>query len=134
MELTRRDALAAAVAPLLLAISGKGQGAQNAPVFVHDLPNLTMEDWQVTVSEITLPPGNVGTPHRHPGFVLVYVLEGEIVAKISGSAEATYGPGKMFYEYPGSTHEVSRNASAAKPAKFLAFIFAKKGLPLTSPA
>src|SRR5262245_1224071 len=65
MELTRRDALAAAVAPLLLAISGKGQGAQNAPVFVHDLPNLTMEDWQVTVSQITLPPGNVGAPHRH---------------------------------------------------------------------
>jgi quercetin dioxygenase-like cupin family protein len=134
MELTRRDALAAAVAPLLLAITGQAQGTQNTPVFVHDLPNLTMEDWQVTVSQITLPPGNVGTAHRHPGFVLVYVLEGEVVAKITGSAEATYGPGKMFYEYPGSTHEVSRNASATKPAKFLAFIFAKKGLPLTSPA
>ena len=39
MELTRRNALAAAVAPLLLAISAKGQGAQNAPVFVHDLPH-----------------------------------------------------------------------------------------------
>jgi quercetin dioxygenase-like cupin family protein len=134
MELTRRDALAAAVAPLLLAVSAKGQGAQNVPVFVHDLPNLTMEDWQVTVSEITLPPGNVGRAHKHPGFVLVYVLEGEVVAKITGSPEATYGPGKMFYEFPGSTHEVSRNASATKPAKFLAFIFAKKGLPLTSPA
>jgi quercetin dioxygenase-like cupin family protein len=134
MELTRRDALAAAVAPLLLAISGKGQGAQNAPVFVHDLPNLTMEDWQVTVSQLTLPPGNVGAPHRHPGFVLAYVLEGEVVAKITGSPEATYGPGQMFYEYPGSTHEVSRNASGTKPAKILAFIFAKKGLPLTGPA
>src|SRR5215510_5045930 len=69
-----------------------------------------------------------------PGFVLAYVLEGEVVAKITGSPEATYGPGQMFYEYPGSTHEVSRNASGTKPAKFLAFIFAKKGLPLTSPA
>jgi quercetin dioxygenase-like cupin family protein len=134
MELTRRDALVAAVAPLLLAITGKAQATQNSTVFVHDLPNLTMEDWQVTVSQLTLPPGNVGTAHRHPGFVLVYVLEGEVVAKISGSPEATYGPGQMFYEYPGSTHEVSRNASATKPAKFLAFIFAKKGLPLTGPA
>jgi len=29
---------------------------------------------------------------------------------------------------------VSKNASATKPAKFLAFIFAKKGLSLTTPA
>ena len=132
MELTRRNALAAASASLLLAITGKAQGTQNTPVFTHDLPNLTMEDWQVTVTQITLPPGNVGAPHRHPGFVLVYVLEGAVVAKITGSPEDTYGPGQMFYEYPGSTHEVSRNASATMPAKFLAFIFAKKGLPLTS--
>jgi len=134
MELTRRDALAAAAVPLLLAITGKAQGTQNTPVFTHDLPNVTMDGWQVTVSQITLPPGNVGAAHRHPGFVLVYVLEGEVVTKITGSAEATYGPGQMFYEYPGSTHEVSKNASSTKPAKFLAFIFAKKGLPLTSPA
>ena len=133
MELTRRDALAAAALPLLAAITGKAQGTQNTPVFTHDLPNLTMDDWQVTVSQITLPPGNVGAPHRHPGFVLVYVLEGEIVAKISCSAEAAYGPGQMFYEFPGSTHEVSKNASPTRPAKFLAFIFAKKGLPLTAP-
>jgi quercetin dioxygenase-like cupin family protein len=133
MELTRRDALAAVVAPFLLAITGKAQATQNSSVFVHDLPNLTMEDWQVTVSELTLPPGNIGRPHRHPGFVLAYVLEGEVVAKITGSAEATYAPGQMFYEYPGSTHEVSRNASGTKPVRLLTFIFAKKGLPLTSP-
>ena len=134
MELTRRDALTAAVLPLLYAITGKAQGPQNTPVLTHDLPNLSMDDWQVTVSQITYPPGHVGTAHRHPGFVLAYVLEGEVVAKVSGSAEATYRPGQMFYEHPGSTHEVSKNASATKPAKFLAFIFAKKGLPLTAPA
>jgi quercetin dioxygenase-like cupin family protein len=93
-----------------------------------------MNDWQVTVSEITLAPGSVGQAHRHPGFVLVYVLEGEVVAKVSGSPQATYSTGQMFYEYPGSTHEVSRNASETKPARFLALIFAKKGLPLTTPA
>ena len=87
MELTRRDALAAAVLPLLYAITGKAQGPQNTPVLTHDLPNLSMDDWQVTVSQITYPPGHVGTAHHHPGFVLAYVLEGEVVAKVSGSAE-----------------------------------------------
>ena len=137
MEITRRDALTAAILPLLAmaASTANAQAPQsvNAPVFQHDLPNLTMDDWQVTVSEITLPPGNVGTAHRHPGFVLVYILDGAVVTKVSEQQEATYTTGQMFYEQPGATHEVSRNASATKPAKFLAFIFAKKGLPLTVP-
>jgi len=67
-----------------------------------------MDDWQVTVSEIDEKPGNVGRPHQHPGFVLVYVLEGAVVTRISGQPERTYSPGEMFYEPPGSTHEVSR--------------------------
>lgn len=93
-----------------------------------------MEDWQVTVSEVPIPPGRVGQAHRHPGFVLAYVLEGAVVTKISGQPETTYTAGQMFYEPPGSTHEVSRNASATEPAKLLALIFAKKGQPLTVPA
>ena len=136
--MNRRDALA--IAPLLLLNAAASQaeaqtasGAPRGPVFQHDLPNLTMDDWQVTVSEIDEKPGNVGKPHQHPGFVLVYVLEGAVVTKISGQPERTYSAGEMFYEPPGSTHEVSRNASDTKPAKFLAFIFAKKGLPLVKP-
>ena len=70
----------------------------------------------------------------HPGFVLVYIPEGDIVAKISGPEQKTYSAGQMFYEPPGSTHEVSRNASTTKPAKFLALIFAKKGSQLVMPA
>ncbi len=135
--ITRRDALQSASLLLLLQAAANGQNpaAQvgQKPVFQQDLPHLSMDDWQVTVSEIHEAPGQVGKPHRHPGFVLVYVLEGAVVAKISGGAEKTYRAGEMFYEYPGSTHEVSRNASATKPARFLAFIFAKKGLPLTTP-
>jgi quercetin dioxygenase-like cupin family protein len=137
MEITRRDALTTAILPLLYMVVSRAnaQGTQsaNVPVFQHDLPNLALDDWQVTVSEINLPPGNVGAAHRHPGFVLVYILEGAVVTKISDQQEATYSVGQMFYEQPGATHEVSRNASTTKPAKFLAFIFAKKGLPLTTP-
>ena len=137
--MTRREALLGAVLPLLQAASVRTAPAQerqaaNGPVFEHDLPNITLDGWQVTASIINLAPGSGGNPHRHPGFVLVYVLEGEVVTKISDQQQATYSAGQMFYEQPGSTHEVSRNASATKPAKFLAMIFAKKGLPLVTPA
>ncbi|HKD52338.1 MAG TPA: cupin domain-containing protein [Candidatus Acidoferrum sp.] len=112
------------------------QGAERSgadPVFKHDLPNLTMDDWEVTVSTVDYAPGRVGKVHHHAGFVLAYVLEGNIVTKVSGQEERTYKPGEMFYEPPGSTHEVSRNASETQPAKLLALILAKKGAQLTMP-
>ena len=93
-----------------------------------------MDGWEVTVSYVDYPPGRVGAAHRHPGFVLAYVLEGSVIAKISGGPETTYTTGQMFYEYPGSTHEVSKNASQTEPAKLLALIFAPKGARLTMPA
>jgi quercetin dioxygenase-like cupin family protein len=113
--------------------SAQTQRSGNGPVFQHDLPNLAMDDWEVTVSYVDYPPGRVGQLHHHAGFVLAYVLEGNVVTKISGQAETTYSTGQMFYEPPGSTHEVSRNASPTEPARLLALIFAKKGAQLTMP-
>ena len=65
--------------------------------------------------------------------MLAYVLEGSVVAKVSGQGEEkTYTTGQMFYEQPGATHEVSKNASQTVPARLLAMIFAKKGSTLTT--
>ena len=132
---TRRDALAAAFALLTEAAASaqSPKGTDPNAVFVHDLPNLTMDDWQVTVSHVPYPPGRVGQTHHHAGFVLAYVLEGAVVTKISGQPERVYKTGEMFYEAPGATHEVSKNASSTEPAKLLALIFAKKGATLTMP-
>jgi quercetin dioxygenase-like cupin family protein len=146
MLITRRDAVASfALFAELLASSGKldaqAQPASGAPpaaprppVFKHDLPNVSLDGWEVTVSHVDYAPGRVGTAHQHPGFVLAYVLEGAVVAKISGQGEErTYTVGQMFYEQPGATHEVSKNASQTEPARLLAMIFAKKGSTLTVP-
>ncbi len=116
--------------------SQTGQSPERAGVdlvFKHDLPQIAMDDWEVTVSTVDFPAGRVGKVHHHAGFVLAYVLEGNVVTKVSGQEERTYRPGEMFFEPPGSTHEVSRNASDSQPAKLLALIFAKKGVPLTMP-
>src|SRR5262249_38159518 len=108
--------------------------APRPPVFKHDLPNVSLDGWEVTVSHVDYPPGRVGNPHQHAGFVLAYVLEGKVVAKVSGQGpEKTYAVGEMFYEQPGAVHEVARNAGQTEPAKLLAMIFAKKGATLTTP-
>jgi quercetin dioxygenase-like cupin family protein len=135
--MTRRDALGSVAVLLeMMATGAYGQTPPSAPtsVFQHDLPNLTMEGWEVNVNWVDYPPGRVGSPHRHPGFTLVYVLEGSVVAKVSGQEERTFNTGEMFYEPPGSVHEVSKNASQTKPARLLALNFAQKGLPRTTPA
>ncbi|MCM3880026.1 MAG: cupin domain-containing protein [Vicinamibacterales bacterium] len=135
MVITRRDALGSLAVFLELASATQAQApAPTSNVFTHDLPNLAMDGWEVSVSHVDYAPGRVGSPHRHPGFTLAYVLEGAVIAKVTGQEERTYTAGQMFYEPPGSVHEVSRNASQTQPAKLLALIFAKKGLPKTSPA
>jgi quercetin dioxygenase-like cupin family protein len=145
MIMSRRDAVASFalfaefVASGRLA-EGQTQAAPASPpapsipsVFKHDLPNVTMDDWEVTVSYVDYAPGRVGAVHHHAGFVLAYVLEGAVIAKISGQGEEkTYATGQMFYEQPGATHEVSKNASQTQPAKLLAMIFARKGSILTT--
>jgi quercetin dioxygenase-like cupin family protein len=133
---TRRETLAGALALLCqAAASSQTQSpTPKGPLFKHDLPDVSLDGWEVTVSHVDYPPGRVGRAHRHAGFVLAYVLEGNIVTKISGQPEKTYAVGEMFYEPPGSTHEVSKNASQTEPAKLLAMIFAPKGARLTVPA
>jgi quercetin dioxygenase-like cupin family protein len=146
MIMTRRDAVAAfALFAELLASShdaaaetqtapGTAPAAPRPPLFKQDLPNLSLDGWEVTVSHVDYAPGRVGAVHHHAGFVLAYVLEGTVIAKISGQGEEkTYTAGQMFYEQPGATHEVSKNASQTQPARLLAMIFAKKGSTLTTP-
>ena len=144
MMMTRRDAVASFAFFAELIASGRHADAQaqttpaapaapQPPVFKHDLPNVTMDGWEVTVGYVDYPPGRVGGVHHHPGFVLAYVLEGAVIARISGQGEEKmYTVGQMFYEQPGATHEVSKNASQTQPAKLLAMIFAKKGSTLTN--
>ncbi len=138
--MTRREAVASILLAQFAASIAEAQAPASVspprpPVFKHDLPNVSLDGWEVTVSDVEYAPGRVGAPHRHAGFVLAYVLEGTVVAKISGQGEEkTYTVGQMFYEQPGATHEVSRNASATERARLLALIFAPKGAVLTTPA
>ena len=137
--MTRRTALAAFAMFTEIIASTRDAEAQTpgspprAPVR-FDLPNLAMDDWEVTVSHVDFAPGRVGSAHRHAGFVLAYVLKGEILTKVSGQGPAKlYKAGEMFFEPPGSVHEESANASKTEPAQLLAMIFAKKGSTLTTP-
>ncbi len=108
--------------------------SRSKPVFEQALPDIDMKNWVMTASEVHYNPGETSTAHQHAGFVAGYVLEGEVRFQLKGQAEKIVRTGEMFFEPPGSIHQVSGNASPTKPARMLALIFAEHGAQLTRPA
>lgn len=89
---------------------------------------------EVILVEVTSAPDAVSTAHRHPGFVLGYVLEGEMKFAINGEAPKTIKTGATFFEPTGSLHSTSGSAKPGDPVRFLAFIVAPKGSRVVLPA
>jgi quercetin dioxygenase-like cupin family protein len=133
--MNRRILLGSTSAFLVQALLSQAQTAGGRKiVFEHDLPDLNLKGWSVTVVEVSYAPGESSGAHRHPGITIAYVLEGEVRSKVGDDAEKLYTAGQMFLETPNQVHAVSRNASTTKPARLLAVMLAEKGKQLTTPA
>jgi hypothetical protein len=59
--------------------------------------------------------------------------EGTVIMQMKGGEKVTLHPGDTFYEGPEGIHLVGKNASDAKPAKFLVFLVKDKGAPILVP-
>jgi quercetin dioxygenase-like cupin family protein len=77
---------------------------------------------KVTTVEVTLEPGQASAPHRHPGPVFGYVLEGEYEWAIDAQPARTLKAGDTFYEPTGCLHRVSKNPSAKGRTRVLAVV------------
>jgi quercetin dioxygenase-like cupin family protein len=76
---------------------------------------------RATVVEVTLGPGQEGAPHRHPGPVFGYVLEGRYEHALGDEPARVLKAGETFYEPGGSLHRVSRNPGKVR-ARVLATV------------
>ena len=85
---------------------------------------------QVQMVTVDYAPGQASVPHVHPGSVLAFVLEGEVVSRLAGGGEVTYRAGESWYEPPEVPHLVSRNASRSRPARLLAVLITGENEPL----
>ncbi|MGL4555257.1 MAG: cupin domain-containing protein [Gemmataceae bacterium] len=75
-----------------------------------------------TTVEVTLGPGEASAPHRHPGPVFGYVLEGEYEWAIDDNPARTLKAGDTFYEPTGCLHRVSKNPAKKGKARVLAVV------------
>lgn len=77
---------------------------------------------KATTVEVTLQPGQTSAPHRHPGPVFGYVLEGEYEWAIDDRPATKLKVGDTFYEPTGCLHRVSRNPSEKNKTRILALV------------
>src|SRR2546430_13816287 len=68
---------------------------------------------RATTVEVTLEPGQSSPPHRHPGPVFGYVIEGAYEWAIDDQPAKVLKAGDTFYEPTGCLHRVSKNPGNA---------------------
>ncbi|HJZ92666.1 MAG TPA: cupin domain-containing protein [Gemmataceae bacterium] len=69
---------------------------------------------KVTFVEVTYEAGQAGQPHRHPGPVFGFVLEGEFEWAIDDQPAKVFKAGETFYEPTGCLHRVTKSPAGAK--------------------
>jgi quercetin dioxygenase-like cupin family protein len=95
------------------------------------LPDLP--DHIVTALTIEVAPGAVVGPHRHGGFIYVYLLQGRIRSQMEGEESVEYSAGQSWIEPAGALHKRTENPSETEPAKFLAVIYSAQNAVITQP-
>jgi quercetin dioxygenase-like cupin family protein len=131
-----RDAWVSCLTALALAASATGVAVfaqtKQSPVasarrevIKQALPGERERD--LTLVEVTYPPGAGSPPHLHANGVMAFVVSGSITSKVGDAPEQTYRAGDAWWEPPGAVHHVSRNASATEPATLLAIYIAPRG-------
>jgi quercetin dioxygenase-like cupin family protein len=95
-----------------------------------------LDGFEIVLVQLNNPAGSrsTGPGHRHPGPVLGYVTEGQMLFGINGQAEQVVQAGRTFFEPTGAIHTLGGSAKADAPARALVFMVVPKGSPLTSPA
>lgn len=91
-------------------------------------------DSEATMLMLTLQPQSSSTPHKHPGPVFAYVLEGRVENQVDPEEPKTYAAGDFWYEPAMHVHRTFRNLSDTELARVLVFMVVPKGSPAGIPA
>jgi quercetin dioxygenase-like cupin family protein len=109
--------------------AGAQRGRGSRPMQRQPLP-APFTGMDAAFAEVHVQPGVEGRPHKHSGFVLGYVIEGEYLFATNGEPPRTVKAGEMFYEPPGATHSTSSSANG-QPVKLLAIVIGPENAPIT---
>ncbi|WP_144977982.1 cupin domain-containing protein [Bremerella volcania] len=93
------------------------------PISAQDIvEKLDGQDATVSVVEVRLDPLGEGMPHRHPGPVFGYVLQGKYELGIDDQPTKVFEQGETFYEPTGCLHRVSKNPQTGAATRVIAVV------------
>ena len=135
--MTRRGFNSASLLPLIMTVAAtlpSAAAAQPAPagsvstrrdVIRQRLPGEPERD--ITLVQVTYPPGTGSPPHLHANGVMAFVVSGAVVSQVGDNPQQTFHAGDAWWEPEGAIHRVSRNASTTESATLLAIYIAPAG-------
>src|SRR3954447_19808044 len=106
----------------LAAVEHAGQGTVRTIAERDIAEKLDGKDSKVSFVEVSLAPGEANAPHRHPGPVFGYVLEGEFEWAINKEPAKVFKAGDTFYEPAGCLHRVSKSTAKKGKTRVLAVV------------
>jgi quercetin dioxygenase-like cupin family protein len=114
--------------------AAQGSGEKATPHFDQAITNVPGKSLIALIVDYA--PGGASPAHTHAksAFIFAYVVSGQIESQVNDGTKRVYRAGESWHETPGSTHNVSRNASSTEPAKLLAvFVVDTNDKNLTTP-
>ena len=93
-----------------------------------------LEGFDAVVLEINLGAGISAPPHRHPGFIVGYVVDGQMRSAINNEPDQIVPAGGTFFEPHGALHTAFGSASGEAPVRAVAFLVVPTGSGSTVPA
>lgn len=134
MKLSVGAACFAAAIATSMSTLAEGRGETITPHFEQAIPNIPGKSLVAVIVDYA--PGGASPSHIHAksAFIFAYVVSGKIESQVNDEPKQVYQAGESWYETPGSSHRVSRNASETEPAKLLAvFVVDTNDKDLTTP-
>jgi len=122
---------------VLLSSVGSSKDQRTGPreklLLTKDISSYAGSDVALTVRELQFPPSFQGGKHRHPGPLVVCVLEGSLEVTLEGIGPKRYSAGECFSEEPRQLHLSTRNLSENAPARVISYLLSRRGEPLVLP-
>ncbi|WP_306257406.1 cupin domain-containing protein [Pararhizobium sp. IMCC21322] len=112
-------------------IEASTSGVERQMLYQSTLPDFP--DRMVTALTIEIAPGAVVGPHRHGGFIYVYMLEGRVRSQMENEETVEYVAGQSWIEEADALHIQTTNSSTTESAKFLAVVYSDVGAQITKP-
>jgi len=90
--------------------------------------------YDAVLVELNFGPGVSAPAHRHPGFIVGYVVDGQMRFAVNNEPDQIMPAGSTFFEPAGALHSAFGSASGDAPVRILAFLVVPTGSRLTEPA